>query len=134
MGLRRLQHGWWLFLVLWSLGLSVSTWADSSAKHQRRLEAHYSLERPEGRGPFPAVMMVPGCSGFAAPLWQGRYARAAQKLTAQGFVVLKVDYLAARGQSRCTAVLHEEVAQDIAVHLVTPPGGTVKYDRLFCML
>lgn len=114
MKLQRLHHGWGLLLVLWSLGPDASPWADVSVEHQRRLEAHYGLERPEGRGPFPAVMLVSGCSGFAAPLAKDRYARVAKRLKDQGFVVLKVDYLAARGISMCGAVLHEEVAQDIA--------------------
>ena len=102
-----------LALVLWSLGLGASTWADSSAEHQKRLEAYYGLELPLGSGPFPAVIMVPGCSGFS--FGKDRYARVAKKLKDQGFVVLKVDYLAARELSSCYLnVSKEEVAQDIA--------------------
>ncbi len=108
--------GWRVILVTSVLlyGLCASTWVDSSAEQQSRFEAYYALERPEGSGPFPAVMMLPSCGGFASPEYKDHYARAAKKLKDQGFVVLKVDYLAARGASRCYAVNREDVAQDIA--------------------
>ena len=109
---QRLNHGWWFFLVLFLLGLGVSTC--SFVEHQRGLESHYALERPGGNGPFPAVMMVPGCSGFSGRIAKSHYARVAKKLKNQGFVVLRVDYLAARGLSSCWPnVSQEEVAKDI---------------------
>lgn len=112
---QRLNHRWWLFLVLWSLGLGPSACSVSPEEHRRRLEAHYGLERPGGGGPFPAVMMVPGCSGFSAPIAKDHYQRVATKLRDQGFVVLKVDYLAAREKSSCRPnVSQEDVAKDIA--------------------
>jgi len=117
----RLGLGVILVVSFLAYGLSTSAWADPSPEQQRRLEAHYALERPEGRGPFPAVMMVPMCIGFDLALWNGNYARAAKKLKDQGFVVLKVDYLAAREAPRCGAVTQEDIAQDIVT--------TVKYLR-----
>lgn len=115
--------GWGVILVMSALvyGLCPSTWADSSTDQQKRLEAHYALERPEGSGPFPAVMMVPACIGFDLTLWNGTYARAAKKLKDQGFVVLTVDYFAAREAPRCLAVTQEDIAQDI--------GTAVRYLR-----
>ena len=86
----------------------------SSVEHQRGLESYYVLERPGGNGPFPAVMMVPGCSGFSGPIARSHYARVAKKLNDQGFVVLRVDYLAARGLSSCRPNMsQQEVAKDI---------------------
>ncbi len=117
------RSGWEVILVISALlcGLCTSTWADSSAEQQKRLEAHYALERPEGSGPFPAVMLVPACIGFDRALWNGTYARVAKKLKDQGFVVLKVDYFAAREALNCPAVTQEDVAQDITT--------TVRYLR-----
>lgn len=120
------RSSWGAFLVIGVLlcGLCTSTWADSAAEHQRRLEANYGLERPEGSGPFPAVMMVPGCYGFAEPLSKDHYANTAKKLKDQGFVVVKVDIYSARGRKNCHEVIPDEVAQDIvavAKHLRTQP-------------
>jgi dienelactone hydrolase len=89
------------------------TWADSSSEHQKRLEARYGLERPEGNGPFPAVMMVPGCYGFAEPLSQDHYVKTIKDLKDQGFAVLKVDIFNARGRKNCGQVIPEEVTEDI---------------------
>ncbi len=33
-------------------------------EHETRLEELYDLRKPEGSGPFPLVVLVPGCSGF----------------------------------------------------------------------
>ena len=85
---------------------------------KEELSKHYRIMKPEGTGPFPAVMMVPGCSGF-------EYAREAynsgqKRLVELGFVTLRVDYLAARNFSSCAnnsgiAVSAEEVAADIVM-------------------
>jgi dienelactone hydrolase len=110
------RSGWGVVLVISALlyGLCPLAWADPSAEEQRRLEEHYALDRPEGGGPFPAVMMVPGCSGFLGQV-KGIYERAAKRLKDEGFVVLKVDYQAARGVPTCMSVNQEGVAQDIAM-------------------
>ena len=106
---------WGLILVISGLlyGMCTLTWADSSAEHQKRLEAHYGLERPEGGGPFPAVMMVPGCYGFADPLNKDHYVKTTKELKDQGFAVLKVDIFSARGRKNCGEVIPEEVTEDI---------------------
>ncbi len=51
------------------------------------------LRRPAGPGPFPALVMLHGCSG----LRPGYHARA-RKFVARGFVTLLVDSLGPRGQ------------------------------------
>jgi dienelactone hydrolase len=106
---------WETFLIITALlcGLCTLTWADSSAEHQKRLEAHYGLERPEGSGPFPAIMMVPGCYGFADPLNKDHYLKTTKELKDQGFAVVKVDIFSARGRKNCGEVIPEEVTEDI---------------------
>jgi len=110
------RSGWGIILAISALllyELCTSAQADSSPDQQRRLEAYYDLGRPEGSGPFPAVMMVSGCEGFASPQFKDRYVRVARNLKDQGFVVVKVDYLAARGESRCWHVYQKDVVHDI---------------------
>jgi hypothetical protein len=47
--------------------------AADNADHRELLSKHYRLEKPEGSGPFPAVMMVSGCSGFDAKFAKSHY-------------------------------------------------------------
>lgn len=103
-----------LCAVLTFLVASTQVWADSAAAREARLAARYSLEKPEGNGPFPAVMLVPGCQGFDPPLWKGRYERAARRLKGLGFAVIKVDYLAAGEVDTCQFIMNPaELADDI---------------------
>jgi len=63
------------------------------------------LYRPEGAGPFPAVVAMHGCSGLYNPsnLVSSRYRDWAQRLTKAGFVVLFPDSYGSRGLgSQCT--------------------------------
>jgi len=56
-----------LFLsCLIALLIPIGSYAADKADHKERLSKHYRLEKPDGAGPFPAVMLVPGCSGFDA--------------------------------------------------------------------
>src|SRR5207245_1247740 len=77
---------------------------------QKRLEPHYRAQRPEGPGPFPAILLVPGCGGIAPAR-----IKTAEELMRQGYVVVFVDYVSARNvQTACRGeVSLDEVAQDI---------------------
>lgn len=90
-------------------------WADSPAERESRLAAHYALEKPDGNGPFPAVMLVPGCSGFHNASWKAHFDRVAQRVREAGFAVLRVNYLAAGQVSTCEVIMNpEEVTADVA--------------------
>lgn len=80
--------------VLLLMGAGCAT---DQAALQRRLEANYRLLRPAGAGPFPAVMLVPGASGFQPARIQSLYGPIAEKLRENGYVVVFVDYHAAYG-------------------------------------
>ncbi len=54
------------------------------------------LARPDGAGPFPAVVVLHGCSGFLP-----RYAAIADDLKSEGYVALAVDSFGPRGIERC---------------------------------
>ena len=44
--------------------IAIGSYADDKAQQIELLSKHFRLEKPKGGGPFPAVMLVPGCSGF----------------------------------------------------------------------
>jgi dienelactone hydrolase len=122
-----------IVLLIAFISFAFAQTADNT-EHQESLSKHYRLEKPEGAGPFPAVMMVPGCSGFE--FGKERYNSVQKRLVELGFVTLRVDYLAARNLSSCandtdTAVSAEEVAADIVIAAGYLKEQTfVKKDRL----
>jgi dienelactone hydrolase len=54
------------------------------------------LARPDGPGPFPAVVVLHGCNEFF-----GRYVAIADDLKSEGYVALAVDSFGPRGIERC---------------------------------
>jgi len=97
---------------LFSLLIPVGMCAADDSDHQKRLSKHYRLERPDGAGPFPSVMMVPGCSGFNANFQKEFYDSVQNQLVALGFVTLRVDYLAARNLSSCAGTVSADAVGD----------------------
>ena len=89
--------------------------ADENAKHRELLSKYYRLEKPTGAGPFPAVMMVSGCSGFDVEFGKKSYDNVQRKLVELGFVTLRVNYLAARNLNICLDVPSNSVADDISI-------------------
>jgi len=106
--------GWW-FLASVLLTTCMPGWADAPAERAARLAAHYNLDKPEGNGPFPAVMLVPACNGFNPRLMkEGRYKNATRRLKELGFAVIRVDYLAAGEVNACDSIIYPaELADDI---------------------
>jgi dienelactone hydrolase len=76
-------------------------------------EPYRVLSPSDGVAPYPAVMLVPGCSGFAAHNGVNLYEERAAELRAAGYVVVFVDYIGRRMQSNCAHVLPAEVSSDI---------------------
>ena len=78
------------------------------------LEEPYRVLSPSGGiAPHPAVMLVPGCSGFAAHNGVNLYDERATELQAAGYVVVFVDYIGRRMQSNCAHVSPAEVSTEI---------------------
>lgn len=69
---------------------------------------------PGGDFPHPAVLFVPGCSGFTAKNGVNYFDERATELQAAGYVVVFVDYLARRRQTNCAYISLAEVAKDIS--------------------
>ena len=71
---------------------------------------------PSGGRLSPAVLLVPGCSGFVARNGINHYDERASQLRAAGYFVVFVDYLGRRHLTSCAGgrdVSHAEVAADI---------------------
>lgn len=78
-------------------------------------EPSYRIFRPEGSGPHPAVAFVSGCSGFAPSIAPTFYERVAERLRAQGYTVIFVDYLGRRGVQNCAgaSITPADAAKDL---------------------
>lgn len=84
------------------------------------------LAKPEGDGPFPAVVLLPNCGGISGrqfPYWVGQ-------LNGWGFVSLLVDSLGSRGltnvcndDQKATAIMLDQIADafDAKSYLVRQP-------------
>ena len=71
---------------------------------------------PAGDQPHPAVLLVPGCSGFVARNGINHYDERAGQLQAAGYLVILVDYPGRHRLSDCAGgrdISHAEVAADI---------------------
>lgn len=101
--------------------LGLAACVPDVATLQTRLAPHYRLQRPQGPGPFAALLLVPGCGGITA----ARLERA-EELVRRGYLVVFVDYLSARGlETACRGeVSPGDVAGDIratSAHLRSRP-------------
>ena len=76
----------------------------------------YRVLSASGGTSSPAVLLVPGCSGFVASNGVNPYDERAGALQAAGYVVVFVDYLGRRSLRNCAGgrdVSHAEVGKDI---------------------
>src|SRR6266705_2741864 len=73
-------------------GLSISTTAPNGASEQ----IPATVSRPDGPGPFPAVVIMHDCSGLG-PRSSGAPGRWAKELVARGYVVVMPDSFSPRG-------------------------------------
>jgi hypothetical protein len=81
----------------------------------RRLVESLSIGRPDGPGPFPAIMLVPVCSGMSKKENAAHYREMAERLNGLGYLVVHVDYVAARRLTEACGSLvpPDEIARDI---------------------
>src|SRR5688572_33506441 len=68
----------------------------TSAPNGAREQIPVAIEKPDGPGPFPAVVILHDCSGLG-PRSSGAPARWAHELVAKGYVVAMPDSFARRG-------------------------------------
>ena len=102
-----------LFVIFVFIPMS---YAADHADHRELLSKYYRLEKPDGAGPFPAVIMVPGCSGFDADFTKAHFDNVQTHLVEIGFVTLRVNFLAARNVPGCFPYVPvEDTAGDILI-------------------
>jgi dienelactone hydrolase len=95
--------------------IAIGSYADDKTQHIELLSKHFRLEKPEGKGPFPAVMLFPSCGGFDSKNLKSQYDRVQNLLGELGFVTLRIDYLAVRNARRCYSINFEDAANDIGL-------------------
>ncbi len=98
--------------------------ADDMTARRQSLEPYFRDYRPNGPGPFPAILFVSGCSGFAPMRAPQSYTDMAEGWRAEGYIVVFVDYIAARGRNRCSSITLADLGKDvlaIASYLWTQP-------------
>ena len=64
-----------VLFVLIIFQIAIGSYADDNASKIDQLSKHFRMEKPEGKGPFPAVMLVPGCRGFELKSMKSQYDR-----------------------------------------------------------
>lgn len=109
-------HGAKVILTLLStLALVAMNGVAGADGLQEKLKALFDVQQPTGSGPFPAVVLVSGCSGFHPDIGKDFYDRVSARLVGEGFVTIKVDYVGARGAKNCQSpyIAKGEVADDI---------------------
>jgi dienelactone hydrolase len=90
---------------------------------------------PSRDTPSPAVLLVPGCSGFVARSGINHYEERASELQTVGYFVVFVDYLNRRHLTDCSGgrdVSHAEIAADILEAAAWIKGqARVSSDKIF---
>ena len=79
--------------------------------HETSATEPYRTLSPSGDAPHPAVLLVPGCSGFVATNGVNLYDERAGELQAAGYLVVVVDYLGHQGN--CGHISHSQVGEEI---------------------
>ena len=94
-------------VALWTVLGMLSLHAVAAA------EEPFRIFTPAGNTRHPAVLFVPGCSGFVAANGTKLYEERAAELQAAGYIVVFVDYIGRRMQSNCAHVSQAEVSTNI---------------------
>jgi dienelactone hydrolase len=61
----------------------------------------FELAKPAGKGPFPAVVLAPGCAGFHEAHSQPVFGKYRNRLLDDGFAVINVDFTRAHDVPSC---------------------------------
>lgn len=97
----------------WIRAACVVACLSGQANGQTNADQPFRSIVPQGPAQHPAVLLVPGCSGFTAANGVNHYEERAAELQAAGYVVVFVDYLKKRMQTNCAHIFFNEIAADI---------------------
>lgn len=89
--------------------------ADENKDQEELRSKHYSIEKPDGAGPFPAVILVSGDFGLDLEFSNKHFDNVQKRLVDLGFYTLRLNYVAARNATTCLDVPTWEVADDIYI-------------------
>lgn len=93
------------------VGAAFSIWCGCAAR-AASLADFYDLTKPTGNGPFPAVVLAPGCGGFHDQYSPPVFDSYRSRLTADGFVVSNVDFTRAHDIASCSTSTALLITQD----------------------
>lgn len=100
-GPRHLGFRHWFTLPLVLALLAMSSLAQDASADSKTWS--YELRKPEGDGPFPAVIFLPGCAGYGPVMVRAGADKHANLLLQNGYAVALLDLLKPRGLgSICT--------------------------------
>lgn len=91
---------WLLIAVCGPSALSQELLRDDTVDFEgriSRLTPYFKTQFPSGTGPFPAMIMVTGCSGFHDERFSASYDRDGNRFVELGYVVTRVDFVRAHG-------------------------------------
>jgi len=93
-----------LALVLVTLPLARSQDVRIAVDHASRLAPYFEIRIPPGSGPFPAMIMVTGCSGFHSERFARSYDRDGDLFVELGYAVARADFVRAHGlENSCSS-------------------------------
>lgn len=121
--------------IAWAIVVSLTV--PGPASPQGLVDAvasNYRAYLPDGVGPFPTLVAIPGCSGVSLDgpstdsgrpgdegdrLFRRHYPRMAERLRGRGYAVILVDYLTPEGVANTCAreISHERVGEYIEASL-----------------
>ncbi len=103
-----------LLLAIILLPFSSAHANQSDAQFLKFIEENYTLKKPKGDGPFPAMIFVSGCSGYKwTDIAFNHYNNTADKFVEQGYAVIMLDFLASRSNINCMGVDVGEVIREL---------------------
>ncbi len=89
------------------------------------IEQNYTLKKPEGNGPFPAMFFVSGCSGYKwTDIAYKHYHDTADKFVDKGYAVMMFDFLAGTDNISCFGIDFDKVLKKVRLthdYLVQQP-------------
>ena len=99
-----------IFILVQILFVNISEITAQVLKN--KIQVNHKIYSPAGEGPFPVIIAIPGCSGVSLngpetdagrpgdegdKLFRRHYAKMAERLRKDGYLVVLIDYLTAEG-------------------------------------
>jgi dienelactone hydrolase len=98
--------------------LALAVAGSVGVAHAAAVADFYDLAKPSGDGPFPAVVLAPGCGGFHDRFSPPVFDQYRKRLVEDGFVVVNVDFTKGHDIPACASdkgllITQDEYSEDI---------------------